>query len=399
MRKVVAAVFLAAAVTLGISSAYAAEAESLLQGLSINGGITLILQTLQKSNVGQVTDGYFYETPTIGSYSVDLEIEKKFDDNNTAFLHLETGSGDANTRFVAFSGINRDADDSGNQVSVTEAWFEHKFTDAFGMTFGVIDPTSSLDDNAYANDETSQFLSNIFRNAPVISFGDNAIGIKAVYETDKFDVSAQYLNVENTVEIGPDEEANNDDITRHGFASAQINFKPGLIDGMEGNYRAYVWGLLDGGVKWEDGEKTTDYGFGVSIDQQLSEMFGVFARYSWKRSDAVSSSVSTVYGDLDSPCNQTWSIGGQAKVKALGDEDIVGLAFGQVMVSDDAKDAYGYDFKAEDHLEVYYSWNIADYLAVTPSIQYINNVGGGIVEDSGADNSAFVGSVRMQINF
>ena len=60
MRKVVAAVFLAAAVTLGISSAYAAEAESLLQGLSINGGITLILQTLQKSNFGQATDGYFY---------------------------------------------------------------------------------------------------------------------------------------------------------------------------------------------------------------------------------------------------------------------------------------------------------------------------------------------------
>lgn len=399
MRKVVAAVFLAAVVTLGISSAYAAEAESLLQGLSINGGITLILQSLQKSNVSEATDGLFYGTPTIGSYSIDLEIEKKFDDNNTAFLHLETGNGDANTRFVAFSGINRDADDSGNQVSVTEAWFEHKFTDAFGMTFGVIDPTSSLDDNAYANDETSQFLSNIFRNAPVISFGDNAIGIKAVYETDKFDVSAQYLNVENTVEIGPDEEANNDDITRHGFASAQINFKPGLIDGMEGNYRAYVWGLLDGGVKWEDGEKTTDYGFGISLDQQLTDIFGVFARYSWKRSDAVSSSVSTVYGDLDSPCNQTWSIGGQAKVKALGDEDIVGLAFGQVMVSDDAKDAYGYDFKAEDHLEVYYSWNIADYLAVTPSIQYINNVGGGIVEEFGADNSAFVGSVRMQINF
>ena len=398
MRKVVVAVCLAAAVTLGISSAYAAETESLLQGLSINGGITLILQSLQKSNVSDSTDGLFYGTPTIGSYSIDLKIEKKFDDNNTAFLHLETGNGDANTRFVAFSGINRDADDSDNQVSVTEAWFEHKFTDSFGMTFGVIDPTQAVDNNAYANDETTQFLSNIFRNAPVISFGDNAIGVKAVYETDKFDVSAQYLNVENSVEIDG-EEVNNDDITRHGFVSAQINFKPGLIDGMEGNYRAYVWGLLDGGIKWENGEETTDYGFGISLDQQLTDIFGVFARYSWKRSDAVSSSISTIFGDLESPCNQTWSIGGQAKVKALGDEDIVGLAFGQVMVSDKAKDAYGYDFKAEDHLEVYYSWNIADYLAVTPSIQYINNVGGGIVEDFGADNSAFVGSVRMQINF
>ena len=60
---------------------------------------------------------------------------------------------------------------------------------------------------------------------------------------------------------------------------------------------------------------------------------------------------------------------------------------------------YGYDFKAEDHLEVYYSWNISDYLAVTPSIQYVNNVCGGAAEDMGADNSAFVGSIRMQISF
>ena len=393
MKKVVAAAFLAAALTLGISSAYAAETEGLLEGLSINGGITLILQTLQKSNVAQATNVGLYETPAIGSYSVDLEIEKKFDDNNTAFLHLETGSGDANTRFTAFSGINRDADDSGNQVSVTEAWFEHKFNAPFCVTFGVIDPTSSLDDNAYANDETSQFLGDIFRNAPVISFGDNAIGIKAVYETDSIDFAAQYLNVENTIEIAPGEEINND-------ASAQINFKPGFIDNMEGNYRVYVWGLLDGGMKWEDEENTNDYGFGISIDQQLSEMFGVFARYSWKRDDAVSSAISTFAGDAASPCNQTWSIGAQATIKALGDEDIIGLAFGQMMVSDKAKDYYGgYDFKAEDHLEVYYSWNISDYLAVTPSIQYVNNLCGGLSEEHGADNSAFVGSIRMQIGF
>ncbi len=398
MKKLAVAAFLAATVTLGFSNAYAAEAESLLEGLSINGGITLILQSLQKSNVSTATE-IGYETPTVGSYSVDLEIEKKFDDNNTAFLHLETGTGDANSRFTAFSGINRDADDSGNQVSVTEAWFEHKFTDSFGMTFGVIDPTSSLDDNAYANDETSQFLGDIFRNAPVISFGDNAIGIKAVYETDFIDVAAQYLNVENTIEIGPDEEINNDDITRHGFVSAQVNFKPGFIEDMEGNYRIYAWGLLDGGVKWEDGENTTDYGFGVSIDQQISDIFGVFARYSWKRDDAYSSTIGTFDGDYASPCNQTWSIGAQAKINALGEEDIVGLAFGQMMISDKAKDTYGYDFKAEDHLEVYYSWNISDYLAVTPSIQYVNNVCGGAAEDMGADNSAFVGSIRMQISF
>ena len=231
MKKVVLGM-LCLAVTMCLTGSVYAEGINVMEDLTIGGGITLNLQNLQNANKAEDSDGNPIDenkTPTLGEYSIDLTVEKKFDDNNTAFIHLETGRGDINNYLNAVSGVNRDADDSG-VVSVTEAWFEHKFTDKFAVTAGIIDPTQAVDDNAYANDETTQFIGSMFRNAANINFSDNAFGIKATYETDTVDFAAQYIDASDYK-----------DITRNGFASAQVNFKPGFIDEKEGNYRVFGW--------------------------------------------------------------------------------------------------------------------------------------------------------------
>ncbi len=385
MKKVVAALFLAAVVTLGVSSAYAED--SFLDGLTIGGGITLNLQNLQNANAvpnpGQDDEN---KTPTMGQYSVDLEIEKNFDDNNTAFIHLETGKGNLNSYLNSIAAINRDADDSG-VVAVTEAWFEHKFTDAFALSVGVLDPTTAVDDNAYANDETTQFIGEMFRNAVNINFSDNNFGVKATYETDFVDLAAQYIDASE------DSSSGSADITRNAFASAQVNFKPGFIDDMDGNYRIYGWTNTNDNVKLGDPASDTekDYGFGLSLDQQFSNVFGAFARYSWSRGNV---------GEYDGAdyeamgAAHTWSLGLQANVKGLGDEDVVAVAYGQIMPSDDYKDNINPDAKSENHLEVYYSWNIADYLSISPDFQMVENP----YYDGDAD-TAYVGTIRMQISF
>ncbi len=378
MKKLVAAAFLAAVLTLGVSSAYAAEAESFLDGLTIGGGITLVLQNLQNSNNAPSTSDE-NKTPTMGQYSVDLEIEKKFDDNNTAFIHLETGKGDLNEYLNSIAAINRDADDSG-VVSVTEAWFEHKFTDAFAVSAGILDPTTALDDNAYANDETAQFIGAMFRNAANIDWSDNKFGVKATYETDIVDVAAQYIDASES------SNDNNGDITRNAFASAQVNFKPGLIDDMEGNYRIYGWTNTNDYAKCDGtgDSKEKMYGFGLSLDQQLSDIFGVFGRYSWARGE-IDNGVSAAH---------VWSFGLQANVKGIGDEDVVAIACGQILPSNEYKDNMNNNAKSENHLEAYYSWNIADYLSISPDFQVVENPG----YDDDAD-TAYVGTLRMQISF
>ena len=371
MRKVVLGM-LCLAVTMCLAGSVYAEETNFLEGLTIGGGITLNLQNLQNANMAPTEQDDLNKTPTVGQYSVDLTVEKKFDDNNTAFVHLETGKGDINKYLDSYAGINRDADDSG-VVSVTEAWFEHKFTDKFAVTAGIIDPTQAVDDNAYANDETTQFIGDMFRNAANIYWSDNSFGLKATYETDIADFAVQYIDASSDSEESPA------DITRNGFASAQVNFKPGFIDEKEGNYRIYGWTNTNDFEKNDGSGEEKGYGFGLSLDQQFTDIFGAFARYGWNNIDSA---------------EHSWSLGLQANVKGIGDEDVVAIAYGQVIPSSGYKDNIDENAKSENHLEVYYSWNVTDYLSISPDFQMVENP--WFNEDY---DTAYVGTIRMQISF
>ena len=378
MRKtVVNMLYLALMIFLG-SSVYAQEIE-FLKGFKIGGGITLVLQNLQNSNMAIGKSGEPIEpnkTPTLGQYSLDLTIEKTFNDDNVAFIHFETGKGNINYYLESVAGINRDADDS-DVVRVTEAWFKHRLTNKFAVTTGILDPTTSVDENAYANDETKQFIGSMFRNAINILFPDNAFGVKADYETKVADFAVQYIDASKYK-----------DITRNGFVSAQVNFKPGIIDEMEGNYRVYGWLETNDYSKLNDKTKMAgkekNYGLGLSLDQQFTDIFSGFARYSWSRGDIIDG----IY------VSNTWSIGLQATVKGFGNEDVVAIACGQVIPSKNYKDYINEKAKSENHLEVYYRWNVTDYLAISPDFQMVENP-----FYNEQYNTAYVGTMRMQISF
>ena len=156
MKKVVQfmSFFAVFAVTVYLANSIYAAETNFLKGLTIGGGVTLNLQNLQNANKAEDDEGNMLDknkTPTIGQYSIDLTIEKKFDNNNTAFIHLETGKGNINYYLNSVAGINAGANDSG-VVRVTEAWLNHKFTDKFVVTVGIINPADAVDKNAYAND-------------------------------------------------------------------------------------------------------------------------------------------------------------------------------------------------------------------------------------------------------
>ncbi|MFA7073642.1 MAG: carbohydrate porin [Endomicrobiaceae bacterium] len=358
------------------------EVKGLLSDLVIGGGITFVLQNAQNANADSA-DLYNGKTPSVASYSVDLGFEKSFDDNNKMFIHLETGQGSMESQLSVFSNVNRDSDESDAVISVTEAWYEHSFAESgFIFNIGKIDATGGVDENAYANDETEQFLGNIFRNSSVIDFpDDNAFGVKVSYESDKADVSLQYLSADGAWQ----------DFTKNIFVSGQLNLKPEFIQDKEGNYRFYAWTNTKQYVKWTDSSKNDEnnYGFGVSFDQQLSDKTGAFARYGWENQE--------VYCDGgDFSLSQSWSLGLQFAAKLLSNEDVLAVAYGQIVPSSDYKDVNSLNAKTENHMEVYYKLQITDYLSVTPDIQMIENPYGG---DAGSDDTVFVGGIRTQISF
>ena len=101
-------------------------------------------------------------------------------------------------------------------------------------------------------------------------------------------------------------------------------------------------------------------------------------------------------GDIDNEiyASNTWSLGLQAKVKGIGDEDVVAIAYGQIIPSNEYKDTINNNAKSENHLELYYNWKVADYLSISPDFQIVENP-----YYNQQDNTAYVGTIRMHISF
>jgi len=360
------------------------QIKEVFEGLTIGASATFVMQGTNNANGDNLTKNE--ENATDVSYSIDLEFEKEFDDYGKAFIHLEAGKGEGvEDELKVFSSVNRDADNDEN-VRLTEVWYEHYFESLpLTVTFGKIGADGFIDANEYANDEAAQFLGRIFRNSPALEFpDDNNAGVRFGLEP------VDYLDIEL---VAMDANDGWEDIFDNIFLSGQLNFKPNFFQ-RPGNYRVYGWLNDKDHIKWDDVAKVkkTSYGFGLSFDQELTDVVGVFARYGWQDPEVYASGSSF-------SLEQSWSAGIQLAGGLWGrDDDVFAIAFGQVMPSDDYKKAgSNLNAKDESHLEAYYSFKINDHLTVSPDIQVIWDPYGG--DATNGDKTIFVGGVRTQIDF
>ena len=328
----------------------------LVKGLRIGLGATSVLQNAHNAN-GDNVDAK--EDATDAPYSFDLEFDKKLEDYGTVFTHLETGDGvGVDNDLKVFSNVNRDSDDCDNIISLTEVWYEHYLKKTpLTLTIGKIDSTVYVDKNEYANDETTQFLGNIFRNSPTVEFPDNSVGVHFGLEPVDF-MDAHLLLMEG--------DSDWEDIFHGNFFAAELNFKPKLFD-RDGNYRILGWVNSQDHTKWNDASKTREkgFGFGLSFDQEITDIFGIFARYGWQNPEQRLNGL-----DDDFSLEHSWSSGVQIKGGLWNrEDDVLAFAVGQAIPSDDYKKA-GTDLKAkeEGHFEAYYSFKLNDHLALGPDI-------------------------------
>ncbi|NTV28757.1 MAG: carbohydrate porin [Candidatus Omnitrophica bacterium] len=366
------------------------EIASALKGITIGGGATMIVQGVKDANGdGQLSKN---EDVTDASYSVDLEFGKEFEQGH-AFIHLETGDGaGVDDELKLFSSVNRDADDSDNAVSVTEAWYEHQpGKGPFKVAFGKLDPTSVVDNNAYANDEGAQFLGSMFRNSAVIEFPDNGLGARVSYDIgEKADIGL----------IAVDGDADGEDAGDGMFVGGQLNFKPRLLD-RDGNYRLLAWSNGQNHTRWSDTEKNKEngYGYGLSFDQELTDVLGAFVRYGWQNPKVVLSTADDFDIATAAGLEQAYSLGLQLKGSLWGRaEDVTALAFGQVFPSDEYKNQDSTrKAKTENHLEWYYNWRVNDHFHLSPDLQVVWNPYGG--DAVNGNDTILVGGLRAQVDF
>lgn len=316
---------------------------------------------------------------TDGSMSFDLELTIPVEKYGKFYSLFEAGAGDGiDADIPTLSGFNDDADDDQN-VRLTEIWYEHIwFGERLRFRGGKVDLTTDFDASAVANSETDQFLSSGFVNNLAVEFpDDNSFGAMLwASPSDLWDIGVGVA----------DADADWDNVFEDVFSIVELDFKP-KIAGRQGIYRIYGWFNGKDHEHLEDPYKTKEdnYGFGLSFDQEITEVMALFARYGWQR-------------DSVSQVEHAWSAGLQCSGKFYGrEDDTFGLAYGMAIIGDDWKDVdrtNGINSANEHHVELYYNLKVNEHLNISPDIQWVKNPNG----DSDNDDVWAFG-LRAQLSF
>ncbi|MBI4715799.1 MAG: carbohydrate porin [Nitrospirae bacterium] len=339
-----------------------------------------------------------------GSLSMDLFYEATLDGSGVFLVHLDVQQGGGVAHAPALftapngntTGPNNDIESFGNdQAHLDEAWYETTFADArWTLTLGQLDPTAYFDTNNYANNERFQFIANQFGNNPTIEFGGTGnfygAGFRLTYSpAELVDVTLGAL----------DGDGDYAEMFDRPFVIAELDLKPKLA-GKEGNYRFYAWQnslthygdflTMVGGTAGSEsdppapskpvvGDQNT--GFGISLDQVLTDNLGVWARLGIQDGDVAQ-------------FDRHVSAGLQISGGVFGrEEDVAGIGVGMTMVSD----AYKATSNLSDnelYAEAYYNMTVKEGFQVTPDIQYVSNPGG-----DGSQDPFFVYGVRAGVMF
>lgn len=253
------------------------------EDLTIGGGLTVIGQSI--SDADYATNGTNDVDPVTGeflsleangtgiTYSVDLTFEKELESGN-AFLYLIAAQGNA-----VYAGSNADAEGDvfssqslgGGQAAsagVAEAWYEHKFFDEmFAIRLGKIDPTAIYDANEVANDQTTQFLADVFVNNSSIAFPSYTPGVNLGMALGEV-VSLSFGIYEET------EPATIAGEFEYTFFIGELGLHYEMFDN-PGNFRITGW---SSGVEDARGDSRT--GFTLGFDQGFGDEFmAIFMRF------------------------------------------------------------------------------------------------------------------------
>jgi len=111
-----------------------------------------------------------------------------------------------------------------NRDYLLEAWYEHTFgvkNWQISLTGGIIDATAYIDDNAYANDELTQFMNDAFVNNPLANLPSYDLG--GVIEISNGVLTLKGLAMNSK----------NDDGKDYDYYALQV--------GISGKFRSYPW--------------------------------------------------------------------------------------------------------------------------------------------------------------
>ena len=186
-----------------------------------------------------------------------------------------------------------------NELNLREAWLRTElFGQRLALTAGRLDLTNYFDANAFANDESTQFISDALVNNQMLGLGSNGTGAATEFDPKngfRFKFGFQQSNTDAT------------NLSDSLFTLSEVGYTFTPFSLPEGSYR--VWFRTD-----NTPDDVLGKGAGLSFDQKLTPVVGVFARYGIAglegddRDKFYSAGVSFQNGLTVSPLD-TWGIG------------------------------------------------------------------------------------------
>lgn len=232
------------------------------------------------TGVYQYTDFSSDISGDVGKGSLATDIGLNFHPTNIDQIQLTFSFADGNGLKKTFSNkgflFMPNADDleddlkninGRNRDYLLEAWYQHTLIEKnFKVSFtgGIIDATAYIDDNAFANDETTQFMNDVFVNDPLANLPSYDLG--GVAEFSNQNLTLKVLTINSKTDSGKD----------YTYYAGQITFSQENSLG-RGNYRIFYF-ITSKAFENQNGDYDRLEGIGVSIDQTVKKWIGLFAR-------------------------------------------------------------------------------------------------------------------------
>lgn len=383
-----------------------------LSGISVGAALTGVVQQVDAD--GSATGEDETRQNYRGDVSITLPGGSMGNADGRVFAQMRFGQGDGvmmrptytstpNTTAFEVSGV--DNPDSSFAI-LAQVWYQLDIPLPLGgykaasrqhlhVNIGKIDPFIFFDQNVIADDETRGFMNNVFVHNPLLDSGGDIGADEYGYSPGARLAYVNEINSANIwgvsvgafgTETAEDSAADFSGSPDRPLLIGQLEAATRLIRGYTGNYRAYVW--RNGRVDEFDGATDAHSGWGVSIDQRVSDSLTLFGRYGQRVSgDAAFDRALTLGAVLD---GNSWR----------RSADGVGLAFGLLHTDPSYRQATAADMSlagyaasgAERVAELFYRYRLNGNIEITPNLQFIGNPGG----DDSASDTLVVG-VRTQL--
>ena len=271
-----------------------------------------------------------------------------------------------------------------------EAWYKHTFeiseNNVLGLTFGIIDATEYLDENAYSNDEYTQFMNEALVNSPQVFLPSYDLGVALRWDACAWSLRAVYMNVGKDREDQEEQEEEEKQEAKaqltdrdlgkdYDYLGAEIGYTVRTPLG-EGAYRVVVSRTSRDFVDAKGVRAERRSALALSFDQELGKGVGAFFRLDAQAYDAA----------LNYDSHYAWGIDLRGSLWGR-ESDNIGLGFALLNGGNQALESTRVG-------EAYYRCVLHEQFALSADIQYMKDN-----KTSGRDPRGFLLSLRADVHF